>query len=72
MEDNHGAMKLANNKHSSRMIRHMDVKLRIVRDVVEAGLVRIVYVRNEDQLAELPTKALDTRTFELNALMNLK
>ncbi|CAM9520770.1 unnamed protein product, partial [Ascophyllum nodosum] len=63
MEDNQGAIKMANNKHSSRRTRHIDVKHLIVRDAVEEGLVRTVYVRNEEQHADILTKALDMRTF---------
>ena len=72
MEDNQGAIKMANNKHSSRRTRPIDVKHHIVRDAVEGGLVRIVYVRSEEQHADILTKALNTRTFELHAkaLMN--
>ena len=58
---------MANNKHSSRRTRHIDVKHHIVRDAVEEGLVRIVYVRREEQHADILTKALDMKTFELHA-----
>ena len=73
MEDNQGAIKMTNNKHSSRRTRHIDVKHHIVRDAVEKGLIRIVYVMSEEQHADILTKALDMRTFELHAkaLMNL-
>ena len=73
MEDDQGAGKMANNKHSSKRTRHIDVKHHIVRDAVEEELVRIVYVRNEEQHADILTKALDMRTFEphAKALMNL-
>ena len=74
MEDNQGAIKMANNRHSSRRTRHIDDKLYIVRDAVEDGLVRIVYVRSEDQHADILTKALGMRTMELytKALMHLR
>ena len=74
MEDNQGAIKMTNNKHSSRRTRHIDVKHHIVRDAVEKGLIRIVYVMSEEQHADILTKALDMRTFELHAkaLMNLR
>ena len=74
MEDNQGAIKMANNKYSSRRTRHIDVKHHIVRDAVEEGLVRIVYVRGEEQHAGILTKALGMRTFELHAkaVMNLR
>ena len=63
---------MANNKHSSRRTRHIDVKHHIVREAVEEGLVRIVYVRSEEQHADILTKALDMRIFQLHAkaLMN--
>ena len=74
LEDNQGAIKMANNKHSSRKTRYIDVNHPIVQDAVEKGLVRIVYVRSEEQHADILTKALDMRTFELHAkaLMNLR
>ena len=35
---------MANNKHSSRRMRYIDVKHHIVRDVVVEGLIHTVYV----------------------------
>ena len=58
-EDNEGAIKLAVNKHASRRTKHIDVKHHLVRDVSDAGKVRIVYVRTADQHADLFTKPLD-------------
>ena len=74
MEDNQGAIKMANNRQSNRRTRHIDVKHHIVRDAVEEGLVRIVHVRSEEKHADILTKALDMRTFDLHAkaLMNLR
>ena len=67
MEDNQRAIKMANNKHSSRRTRHIDVKHHIVQDAVEEGMIRIVHVRSEEQHADIPTKALDMRTCKLHA-----
>ena len=73
MEDNPGAIKMANNKHSSRRTRHIDAKHHIVRDAVEEGFVRIVYLRSEEHHADILTKALDIRmTFELHAKALMK
>ena len=52
---------MANKKHSGRIIRHIDVKDRVVRDAAEAGIVLIVYVGTGDQHAYTITKALYTR-----------
>ena len=65
MEDNQGAIKMANNKHSSRRTHHIDVKHHIVRDAVENGLVRIIYVGSEEQRADILTNALGMRILKL-------
>ena len=66
-EDNEGAIKLATNKHSSRRTKHVDVKHHLVRDACDAGKVRVVYVRSEDQHADLLTKPLDVKRFHRHA-----
>ena len=74
MRDSQNAIKMANNKHSSRRTRHIDVKHHIVRDPVEKGFVRIVNVGSEEQHVDILTNAVNARTFELHAkaLMNLR
>ena len=74
MENNQGAIKMANNKHRRRRTRRIDVKHHIVRDAVKEGSVRIVYVRSEKEHSDILTKTLDMRTFELHAkaLTNLR
>ena len=66
-EDNEGAIKLATNKHSSRRTKHIDVKHHLVRGACDAGKVRVVYVRSEDQHADLLTKPLDVKRFHRHA-----
>ena len=74
MENDEGAIKTANNKHSSRRTHHIDVNHSIVRDAVKEGLVHIVYVRSEEQHADILTKASDMRAVELHtkSIMNLR
>ena len=48
-EDNEGAIKLAVNKIDSRRTKHINVKHHLVRNACDAGKVRVVYVRTEDQ-----------------------
>ena len=68
IEENQGAIEMTNNKHSRRRTHHIDVKHQhVVPDTVEEGLARIVYVSSEKQHADILTKALDMRTFELHA-----
>ena len=61
-EDNEGAIKLAVNKYASRGTKHIAVKHHLVRDVCD-GKVRVVYVRTEDQHADLFTKPLVIQKF---------
>ena len=57
-ENNEEAIKLATNKHASRRSNHIDVKHHVVRNACDAGKVRLVYVRTEDQRADLFAKSL--------------
>ena len=72
VEDNQGAIKMANNRHSSKRTRHIDIKHHII-DAMDEGKVRVTYVKNEDRHADALPKPLDMRMFEkhVNALMNV-
>ena len=47
--------------------RHIDLRHSLVRDACDAGKVRVVCVRTEDQHADLFTKPLDKQTFYKHA-----
>ena len=66
-EDNEGAIKMANNRFSSRRTRHVGVKHHIVRDAVENGVVEIHSIKSGEQHADVLTKALNVNTFETHA-----
>ena len=66
-EDNGGTIKMATNRFSSRRTRHVDVKLHIVCNAGESGVVRIHYVKSGEQHADVQTKALDANTSETHA-----
>ena len=66
-ENNEEAIKLAGNKHASRRTKYIDVKRHLVRDAYDAGKIRVVYVRTEDQHADLFTKPLDIQKFHKHA-----
>ena len=69
VEDNQGAIKMGNNRHSSKQTRHID----IIRDAIDEGKVRVTYVKTEYQHADVLTKPLDRRMFDkhANALMDV-
>ena len=54
--DNVGAIYLASNATTSQRTRHIDVRYHFVRDYVEDGVVQIVFVRSEDNDADMFTK----------------
>ena len=70
-EDNEEVIKLAVNKHASRRTKHIAVKHPLVRDACNAGKVRVVSIRTEDQHAYLFTKPLDTQKFHKRAKTDL-
>ena len=59
VEDNQGAIKMANNRHPSKRTRHIDIKHHLIRDAVGEGQVRVTYVKTEDQNVDVLTKPLD-------------
>ena len=56
VEDNQGAVKTANNIHSSKQTRHVDIKHHLIRDGMDEGKVCVTYVKTEDQHADVPTR----------------
>ena len=62
-EDNEGAIQLVVKKHASRSTKYIDVKHHLVRDACDAGKARVVYVRTENQHADLFTEPLDIQKF---------
>ena len=54
-EDNKEAIKLAVNKYDSCRTKHIAVTHKLVKDACNAGKVRMIYVRTEDQHANLLT-----------------
>ena len=73
-EDNEGAIKMAENRFSSRRTRHIDVKHHMVRDAVDGGIIRVEYVKSRGQHADVLTKAIDAKSFEKHArfLLNVR
>ena len=62
--DNVGAIQLANKSTGSQRTRHIDIRTHFVREYVEDGTVKIVFVRSKDNLADGFTKNVDGETFE--------
>ncbi|KAL7572873.1 hypothetical protein ACA910_004527 [Epithemia clementina (nom. ined.)] len=54
--DNIGAIWLANNQNTSERTKHIDVRSHYVREYIEDGIVKIIFVKSEDNDADIETK----------------
>ena len=63
VQDNQGAIKMANNRYSSKRTKYINIKYHPIRDTVDEGIVRVTYVNAKDQHADMLTKPLDRRMF---------
>ena len=61
--DNIGAIYLAHNAKTSQRTKHIDVKYHFVREYVENGLIKIVFVKSEENDADIWTKNVKSEIF---------
>ena len=57
-EDNQSAIKLANNPENNRRLKHLDIRFFFIKEKIDLGLVNIVYIKTEEQIADMFTKPL--------------
>ena len=62
--DNQAAICITKNPVQHSKTKHIQLKYHFIRDNAEKGLIELVYVDSEHQLADLFTKALDTKRHE--------
>ena len=55
--DNSAAIFLSNNQES-RLSKHLDTKVHFIRDYVEDGILKVIYVQGDKNYADPMTKAL--------------
>ena len=60
--DNVGAIYLSKNSESRRT-KHIDIRYHFVREYVEQDIVKIVFVRSEDNVADVYTKNTNEQTY---------
>lgn len=63
-EDNRAAICLANSPENNKRLKHLDIKFYFIKEKIDEGIVKIVYVKTEDQIADLFTKPLSRVKFE--------
>ena len=62
--DNASAVKLASNTVQHSKIKHVMLKIRFIQEKIANNKVSITYVRTDDNIADLMTKALPRPKFE--------
>ena len=58
--DNVGAIFMAENVTNSQRTKHVDIRYHFVREFVEDGYIRIIFVRTDDNRADLFTKNVNS------------
>ena len=61
--DNVGAIYLARNATTSQRTRHIDVHYHFVRNYMEEGTVKIIFVQSEDNYADVFTKNVGEQVY---------
>ena len=61
--DNAGAIFLANNKAIGQRTKHIDIRYHFVREYVEDGILKIVYIKTKDNDSDILTKNTNAKTF---------
>ena len=66
LEDNEGAIALAENPMSSCRSKHIDVRHHFLRNLTEEGVIEVTHVPSKEQHADILTKALPRDLFEVH------
>ena len=64
MVDNQSAITLSKNPVHHNRTKHIDTRYHFIRESVEDKKIEIVFIRTEDQLADIFTKALKRLKFQ--------
>ena len=56
--DNQSAIALASNPSHHRSTKHIDIRYHFIRDAIQNGVVKLQYVKTENQSADILTKGL--------------
>ena len=63
-EDNRSTMKIAENATALKRSKHIDIRHHFFREHIDNGLIKLVHVTTEGQLADVMTKMLGRVKFE--------
>ena len=63
MVDNIGAIYMSQNQMSSSRTRHMDTRHHYVNDLQDDGIIKVKFVRSEDNVSDIATKNVTGEIF---------
>jgi hypothetical protein len=61
--DNTGAIFMAKNWTGGQRTKHVDVKYHFVRELIFGGMIEVIFVRTDDNVADVFTKNLGREKF---------
>ena len=61
--DNRAAIQIANNPIQHDRIKHMEIDRHFIKEILEVKIVKLPFVKSEDQLADILIKAISSRVF---------
>jgi hypothetical protein len=64
MCDNSSTIQLSKNPVFHGKSKHIDVKFHFLRDLVNDGVIKLIYCASENQIADIMTKPLKLEQFE--------
>lgn len=71
-EDNQACIRVAEDDKMMKRLKHVDVRYHFVRDEIQKGVFRLVYVPTGNQIADMMTKGLGRLQFvKLRELLGL-
>jgi hypothetical protein len=62
--DNRAAINISENPVQHDRTKHVEVDRHFIKEKLEADIIKLPYVKSEDQLADILTKAVGTQFFE--------
>ena len=69
--DNTGAIYLANNHTTSPRTKHIDIRTHYVRQLIDSGILKIVFIKSEDNDADIYTKNVSEELFNKHVDKNI-
>ncbi|KAL1548050.1 Beta-galactosidase 8 [Salvia divinorum] len=62
--DNKAAISISENPVQHDRTKHVEVDHHFIKENLEGGIVKFLFVKSEDQLANILTKAVNAKTFK--------